>query len=523
MNSEEESPLEVEIEALKAIYIHELTVDRSESNQLTSVKVSLHPATADNADEQYVRLDLVFNVPARYPETLPDIAIRNPRGLSDEKIEKIRTELQETAESNVGCPMLYQLIEVAKDHLTEENVPCCQCTICLYGFVEGDVFTKTQCYHYFHSHCLARYIRHALDQISKEEEEGSKRPPCLEKTAASEVLCPVCRLPISPEDMAEKDYPPPVEMTKQPNFSLTPEMLQLQQGMAELYLRQQNQGGIINVDDEKNKFLLEISAAPESSAGGTIEIQHRHHNPVRTPTLLFSSEDRATCYSTTDRPLQSGSSYPSQQKRPPRRDHPRHQHRSNLPPRSHEEGPAHGETTSSSAERNRDDSSTSPAEGEGPSRRSDRQYRPRKPFGRGYRQSAFKPAHSRRHDFPGFEGSKPHEWNGVASKPPRAFDNLRQQNNFRPPSRHAEPAACENGEGSRPRPKKSHSPTRRSAGPGFGVFGDDASERRQEGDARGHEHHSNRRGRSYGRRRDDGRPSRGGHAPPEACRSADGR
>lgn len=59
--------------------------------------------------------------------------------------------------------------QVAKEHLTEENIPCCQCTICLYGFADGDVFTKTQCYHYFHSHCLARYVRHALEQIALEE------------------------------------------------------------------------------------------------------------------------------------------------------------------------------------------------------------------------------------------------------------------------------------------------------------------------------------------------------------------
>ncbi|XP_037513133.1 E3 ubiquitin-protein ligase RNF25 [Rhipicephalus sanguineus] len=240
MSSEEESSLDIEIEALKAIYIHELEVSCDESKHSTCVKVSLHPATADNAEEQYVRLDLVLVIPPEYPDVLPEITIRNPRGLSDEKIVKIQEDLQDTAQENVGSPMLYQLIEVAKEHLTEENVPCCQCTICLYGFAEGDVFTKTQCYHYFHSHCLARYVRHALEQIA--QEEADKLSPTMpsanadEDTANTKVVCPVCRLPLPPLlGLTEEEHPPPMEQQRQPAFCMTPELEQLQQSMAQLY------------------------------------------------------------------------------------------------------------------------------------------------------------------------------------------------------------------------------------------------------------------------------------------------
>uniref|UniRef100_A0A023GFT0 E3 ubiquitin-protein ligase RNF25 n=1 Tax=Amblyomma triste TaxID=251400 RepID=A0A023GFT0_AMBTT len=274
MSSEEDSSLDVEIEALKAIYIHELEVSCDESKRPTCVKVSLHPATADNAEEQYVRLDLVLDIPTEYPDVSPEITIRNPRGLSDEKITKIQQELEDTAQENVGGPMLYQLIEVAKEHLTQENIPCCQCTICLYGFAEGDVFTKTQCYHYFHSHCLARYLRHALEQLAQEEADKPSQTPATaatadggnKDTAVTKVVCPVCRLPLSPLlGLAEQEHPPPVEQQRQPDFYMTAELEQLQRSMAQLYVRQQRQGGIINVDAEKNKFLLEISVAPESN------------------------------------------------------------------------------------------------------------------------------------------------------------------------------------------------------------------------------------------------------------------
>lgn len=265
MSSEEDSSLEVEIEALKAIYIHELQVTYNDRDRSTSLRVSLHPATADNAEEQYVRLELVLSLLPEYPNALPEVAIRNPRGLSDEKIERIRRDVQETARENVGSPMLYQLIEVAKDHLTEENVPCCQCTICLYGFAEGDVFTKTQCYHYFHSHCLGRYVSHALGQMAREHE--AKLSPAHEKPESPDkVGCPVCRLPLSLSEISGgQDHPPPKEQARQPEFSLSPALEQLQRDMASLFRRQQTKGGIINMDAEKNKFLLDISAAPEGS------------------------------------------------------------------------------------------------------------------------------------------------------------------------------------------------------------------------------------------------------------------
>ena len=56
--------------------------------------------------------------------------------------------------------------QVAKESLTNNNTPSCQCVICLHGFTEGDVFTKTPCYHYFHSLCLARYLKHAQERVN---------------------------------------------------------------------------------------------------------------------------------------------------------------------------------------------------------------------------------------------------------------------------------------------------------------------------------------------------------------------
>lgn len=58
--------------------------------------------------------------------------------------------------------------------MTCSNLPTGQCAVCLYGFREGDEFTKTECYHHFHSHCLAAHVA-AAERYYREEQE--KLPP----------------------------------------------------------------------------------------------------------------------------------------------------------------------------------------------------------------------------------------------------------------------------------------------------------------------------------------------------------
>lgn len=36
---------------------------------------------------------------------------------------------------------------------------------------EGEAFTKTSCYHYFHSHCLGRYVSHSEEELQQREKE----------------------------------------------------------------------------------------------------------------------------------------------------------------------------------------------------------------------------------------------------------------------------------------------------------------------------------------------------------------
>lgn len=72
----------------------------------------------------------------------------------------------------------------------------------------------------------------------------------------------MCRLEI-PEDIVCGDAPPPSGQSEDPEFSLTPELEQMRRKMNRLYLRQQERGGIIDVEEEKNKFFIQISNGTE--------------------------------------------------------------------------------------------------------------------------------------------------------------------------------------------------------------------------------------------------------------------
>lgn len=76
----------------------------------------------------------------------------------------------------------------------------------------------------------------------------------------------MCRLEI-PEDIVCpakcEDVPPPSAQSEDPEFSMTPELELMRKKMNRLYLRQQERGGIINLEEEKNKFFIQISNGTE--------------------------------------------------------------------------------------------------------------------------------------------------------------------------------------------------------------------------------------------------------------------
>ncbi|XP_019745449.1 E3 ubiquitin-protein ligase RNF25 isoform X2 [Hippocampus comes] len=251
-----ESEVLCEIEVLQSIYLDDLRVTRTHDRRW-EVSLVLYPSTAEDSGSQFVRLGLTLTLDDQYPCSSPVISIHNPRGLSDHKLSSLQRSLELEAESCVGSPVLYQLIEKAKEILTESNIPHGNCVICLYGFKEGESFSKTRCYHYFHSHCLGRYARHSEEEIRLRQQEMAD-----DKTATQHqeltVVCPVCREPLT-YDLGQLMASAAPQLPELDGAAIRSKFRQKWQELEKVLDRQRSRGGVIDPEEESNRFLIHIN------------------------------------------------------------------------------------------------------------------------------------------------------------------------------------------------------------------------------------------------------------------------
>lgn len=217
-----------------------------------SVETTIFPLVAEDTDS-YVCVTLVVGLVAGYPDQRPTFKLRNPRGLSDSTLDVICRNINAKLDESLGNPVVFDLIDVVREHLTDSNLPSGQCVICLYGFQDHDQFTSTQCYHYLHTYCLVRH----LDASKRNYEEEFKKLPGWQQLTAKpyQAACPVCRETIDCDRDAMEKAPPPNDLLNAPKFKLTEEIRCLQSKMANLYMHQKERGGIIDVEAEEPQIL----------------------------------------------------------------------------------------------------------------------------------------------------------------------------------------------------------------------------------------------------------------------------
>ena len=147
-----------EIEALTAILDEDTVEILSQDARPSEINIKITPLTASEQEKQYVSLSLVVSLSDGYPSVPPGLEVRNPRGLEDSAVQGLLEDMKARCEEYTGCPVMFELIEMAREFLTARNVPVVRCIICLNNIQEEDVFMKTDCLHFFHKHCLGRYI-----------------------------------------------------------------------------------------------------------------------------------------------------------------------------------------------------------------------------------------------------------------------------------------------------------------------------------------------------------------------------
>jgi len=263
-----------EVEALTAI-LEEDTVevvkeDGGERPKELSIKIL--PLTEGEQEKQYVSLNLVVSLPEEYPSCPPTLGVRNPRGLDEAAVAGLLADMNARCEEYCGCPVLFELIEMAREFLTKRNVPVVRCIICLFSLQELDEITKTECLHFFHKHCLGRYITN-MQETYKEQKEELLAQNSNVTVNKFQLSCPVCR-----ETIGESRYnlgdllsaPPPLESEEEsPVYKESEEMRRLQQKLSKVYLRQQAKGGIIDLEEEGRRMLVVTRGDQEENSSGT--------------------------------------------------------------------------------------------------------------------------------------------------------------------------------------------------------------------------------------------------------------
>jgi len=262
-----------EVEALTAILEEdtvEVVKEEGGGERPKELSIKILPLTEGEQEKQYVSLNLVVSLPEEYPTCPPTLGVRNPRGLDEAAVAGLLADMNARCEEYCGCPVLFELIEMAREFLTKRNVPVVRCIICLFSLQELDEITKTECLHFFHKHCLGRYITN-MQETYKEQKEELLSQNSNVTVNKFQLSCPVCR-----ENIGESRYnlgdlllaPPPLESEEEPPvYKESEEMRRLQQKLSKVYLRQQAKGGIIDLEEEGRRMLVVTGGEEENSSG----------------------------------------------------------------------------------------------------------------------------------------------------------------------------------------------------------------------------------------------------------------
>ncbi|XP_045498653.1 E3 ubiquitin-protein ligase RNF25 [Colias croceus] len=242
-----------ELQALEAIFATDIVINR-EDGKPKSLEINILPATGDNTEEQYVCITMEINLTPNYPDTRPDVVMKNPRGLDDNIMTLIQSGIEGKLVANPGNLIVYELIEVVREHLTMCNLPQGQCVICLNTFVQGDVFIKTPCFHYFHSHCMSKH----LILGKKYYDEEFEKLPTWQKMEAQpfKQTCPVCRSVVQFDVDELQKAPAPMESEDEEPFCINDNIRAVQDDMAVLFARQLARGGVIGFGDVEPPPLI---------------------------------------------------------------------------------------------------------------------------------------------------------------------------------------------------------------------------------------------------------------------------
>uniref|UniRef100_A0A672V586 eIF-2-alpha kinase GCN2 n=1 Tax=Strigops habroptila TaxID=2489341 RepID=A0A672V586_STRHB len=119
---------ENELQVLESIYGQDFQDLRQSQawkvvQQPPEINLVLRPQGLTGDNEVYAKVDLWVKCPHTYPDTVPEIQLKNSKGLSNEKINELKSRLAELAKQRCGEVMIFELADHVQSFLSEYNKP----------------------------------------------------------------------------------------------------------------------------------------------------------------------------------------------------------------------------------------------------------------------------------------------------------------------------------------------------------------------------------------------------------------
>ncbi|NXN94799.1 E2AK4 kinase, partial [Rhinopomastus cyanomelas] len=118
---------ENELQVLESIYGRDFQDLRQNQawkvRQPPEITLVLRPQGLTGDNEVYAKVDLWVKCPHTYPDTVPEIQLKNSKGLSNEKINELKSRLAELAKQCCGEVMIFELADHVQSFLSEHNKP----------------------------------------------------------------------------------------------------------------------------------------------------------------------------------------------------------------------------------------------------------------------------------------------------------------------------------------------------------------------------------------------------------------
>ncbi|XP_006275944.1 eIF-2-alpha kinase GCN2 [Alligator mississippiensis] len=95
----------------------------AEVKEPPEISLVLYPRGLTGNKESYVKVDLCVKCPQTYPDIVPEIELKNAKGLSNENINLLKKQLEELAKQCCGEVMIFELADHIQSFLSEYNKP----------------------------------------------------------------------------------------------------------------------------------------------------------------------------------------------------------------------------------------------------------------------------------------------------------------------------------------------------------------------------------------------------------------